>query len=200
MEAADDRYRFILERPVATPPGTAWSYRGGATAILAHLISRGTGRPLLDHARDRLFDPLGIGDVAWDARRQRRGGGGLGLAHAAARPGANRPPGERMRARQRARPGAARLGRGDVDPAGHGRGQHRGRAAHPVRLSVEDRPFPALRQAVVRRLRQRRPAPGGGAGPRPSPSPSTAGNYNDANAWRVPVGVFVEVVLASFRE
>ena len=65
MEAADDRYRFILERPVATPPGTAWSYRGGATAILAHLISRGTGRPLLDHARDRLFDPLGIGDVAW---------------------------------------------------------------------------------------------------------------------------------------
>jgi CubicO group peptidase (beta-lactamase class C family) len=30
MEFAPDRYRYVLERPVAAPPGTRWTYCGGA--------------------------------------------------------------------------------------------------------------------------------------------------------------------------
>lgn len=65
MELADDRYRFILDRPMVAEPGARWIYNGGATAILAHLIAEGTGIPLLEFARQRLFQPLGIGDVEW---------------------------------------------------------------------------------------------------------------------------------------
>jgi CubicO group peptidase (beta-lactamase class C family) len=65
MEAAADRYRFVLDRPLVAAPGERWNYNGGATAVIAKLVSRGTGRPLLDFAQQHLFAPLGITDVDW---------------------------------------------------------------------------------------------------------------------------------------
>jgi CubicO group peptidase (beta-lactamase class C family) len=65
MELAPDRYRFVLDRPIVTEPGTRWIYTGGATALLARLIERGSGQALPDFARQRLFDPLGIGPTEW---------------------------------------------------------------------------------------------------------------------------------------
>ncbi len=65
MEAAPERFRFILERPIIAEPGTKWSYCGGATALLGHLISQGTGEPLLAYCRRVLFDPLSFGRVDW---------------------------------------------------------------------------------------------------------------------------------------
>lgn len=65
MELADDRYRFVLDRPMAAEPGTVWTYNGGAVALLAHLISQGAGMEIDDYARSRLFEPLGISDFEW---------------------------------------------------------------------------------------------------------------------------------------
>ena len=65
MEAAADRYRYILERPMAERPGVSWVYCGGSTALLGHLIERGTGRRLEDFAAERLFGPLGIVNFEW---------------------------------------------------------------------------------------------------------------------------------------
>jgi CubicO group peptidase (beta-lactamase class C family) len=65
MAAAPNRYRFILDRPLTTPPGERWNYNGGATALIATLIARGTARPLLDYAKERLFHPLGIEHLDW---------------------------------------------------------------------------------------------------------------------------------------
>jgi CubicO group peptidase (beta-lactamase class C family) len=65
MEAAPDRYRFILERPIAGEPGVKWSYCGGATALLGRLIAKDTGEDLLAYCRRVLFEPLGFGPVAW---------------------------------------------------------------------------------------------------------------------------------------
>lgn len=67
MERSADRYRYVLERPIVAPPGTAWRYSGGATALLGHLIAKGTGQSLLAFARSALFDPLGITEVEWTA-------------------------------------------------------------------------------------------------------------------------------------
>jgi CubicO group peptidase (beta-lactamase class C family) len=67
MELAPDRYRFVLERRVVEPPGRNWIYSGGATALVGHMIARGTGRPLPEFARSVLFDPLGIGESVWTA-------------------------------------------------------------------------------------------------------------------------------------
>lgn len=65
MEAAEDRYRFVLDRPMASDPGTQWSYNGGAVALLAKLIENGTKMPIDRYAQLRLFEPLGIGDFEW---------------------------------------------------------------------------------------------------------------------------------------
>ncbi len=65
MELAPDRLRFILGQPVLAPPGKGWTYSGGAVALLAALIARGSGKRLEDFAREALFDPMGIGPVEW---------------------------------------------------------------------------------------------------------------------------------------
>jgi CubicO group peptidase (beta-lactamase class C family) len=81
MEAAADRYRFVLDRPLVAAPGERWNYNGGATAVIAKLVSRGTGRPLLDFAQDHLFAPLGITDVEWvtDRKGEPKAAAGLRL-------------------------------------------------------------------------------------------------------------------------
>ena len=65
MELADDRYRFVLDRPMVAEPGAQWVYNGGATALLARLIVKGSGQPIKKFAVERLFRPLGIGDIDW---------------------------------------------------------------------------------------------------------------------------------------
>lgn len=97
MERSADRYRFVLERPIVAQPGATWRYSGGATALLGHLIAKGTGVPLLAFARSVLFGPLGIEDVEWTA--------GLNGEAAAA-------SGLRLRARDLARLGQLLLQKG----------------------------------------------------------------------------------------
>jgi len=63
-------------------PGESWTYNGGATALLARLIARGTGRALHDYAKHALFEPLGLGPTEWgrDARGVEFAASGLRMA------------------------------------------------------------------------------------------------------------------------
>ena len=65
MDRAPDRYRYVLDRPMVSEPGQRWTYNGGTTTLLGRLIERGTGEALLDYARARLFQPLGITESQW---------------------------------------------------------------------------------------------------------------------------------------
>jgi CubicO group peptidase (beta-lactamase class C family) len=65
MERSFDRYHYVLEQAIVDAPGQRWRYSGGATAILGHLIARGSGMPLVEFARTRLFAPLGIHTTDW---------------------------------------------------------------------------------------------------------------------------------------
>jgi CubicO group peptidase (beta-lactamase class C family) len=65
MDNAPDRYRYVLERRVVEPPGAHWTYCGGATALLARMIAKGSGKTLHQFARENLFDPLGLGPTEW---------------------------------------------------------------------------------------------------------------------------------------
>jgi CubicO group peptidase (beta-lactamase class C family) len=65
MDQAADRCRYVLDRPILEPPGSRWIYNGGATALLARLIARGTQRPVQQFAREALFEPLGIMHFEW---------------------------------------------------------------------------------------------------------------------------------------
>lgn len=65
MELASDRYRYALDRPMVDIPGTRWNYNGGAVALIGKLIADGTGVPLDEYAKRRLFEPLGIRQFEW---------------------------------------------------------------------------------------------------------------------------------------
>jgi CubicO group peptidase (beta-lactamase class C family) len=79
MEVADDRYRFVLGRPMVAEPGTRWTYNGGATALLAKLIAKGSGRSLRDFAQEKLLAPLGIAELDWVRGQDREFSAASGL-------------------------------------------------------------------------------------------------------------------------
>jgi len=65
MYRAPSSMQYVLGRPMTSPPGRMWTYSGGATTVLAELIGQGTGEELMDYARERLFQPLGIETFEW---------------------------------------------------------------------------------------------------------------------------------------
>lgn len=65
MAEAPDRTAFVLGQPMDEAPGVRWVYSGGATALLGHLIERGTGMALETYAAMKLFAPLGIQSWEW---------------------------------------------------------------------------------------------------------------------------------------
>ena len=65
MIDAPDQHRYVLEQPLARPPGATYTYNGGTTALLAEIVRRASGRTLEDVAAAELFEPLGITDVEW---------------------------------------------------------------------------------------------------------------------------------------
>jgi len=190
MEMAPDRYRFVLERPLVAEPGSRWVYNGGTTALLAHLIAEGTGTPLHDYAREKLFAPLGISDTEWV-----RGSNGEPAAAS----------GLRMRPRDLARIGqlvldGGRWGERQVVPA-----EWLGVSFEPRAPSVEELAYgyqwwlwPRERRADGRRWM----AAFGNGGQRLTIMPHLglvvvvmAGKYNQPDAWRLPVTISAEILI-----
>ena len=44
MEATDDWVQFVIDRPMAQEPGSAFKYSSGATMLLAHIFKKETGQ------------------------------------------------------------------------------------------------------------------------------------------------------------
>ncbi|MFC7262546.1 serine hydrolase domain-containing protein [Streptomyces lutosisoli] len=74
--------RGFLLIPPDRDPGTVFAYNNPATYTLATIVQRVTGQSLTGYLRPRLFDPLGIGETAWQQRPAGRDLGFSGL-HAA---------------------------------------------------------------------------------------------------------------------
>ena len=192
MDDATDRYRFVLGRKLVAPPGERWKYCGGATAVIAKLVARGTGRPLFDYARERLFGPLGIEHVEWTSDR-------VGEPSAAA--------GLRLRPRDMARIGqlvlnGGRWGSRQIVPADW------------LRESLQPRAEvdPIVRYGYFWWLASSAFGDGttpwygafGNGGQRVFILPEldlivvvTAGNYNQPDNWRTPIAVLTQFVLPS---
>ena len=66
LDAAEPVRGFLLIPP-DREPGTAFAYSQPCTYTLASIIQRNAGLPLTRYLRPRLFDPLGIGHVGWQA-------------------------------------------------------------------------------------------------------------------------------------
>jgi CubicO group peptidase (beta-lactamase class C family) len=201
MDAASDRYGYVLERPVIRPPGAYWTYCGGATALLARLIAKGTGKTLHAYAREALFEPLGMGATEWTT-----GEDGEPLAAS----------GVRMTARDLARIGLLMLDGGKADGHTVVPAAWLDRCVTPYVGVDEARRYGC--QWFVRDVAFGKPkgwAPGrlermwlaqGEGGQRLFVFPAlqlvvavTAGNYGEADQWMPPTYVLNELVLANVR-
>jgi CubicO group peptidase (beta-lactamase class C family) len=65
IRVASAPYRYVLERNMAGEPGHSFKYDSGATELLGAVLQKVTGKTIDVLAREELFDPLGIVDVAW---------------------------------------------------------------------------------------------------------------------------------------
>jgi CubicO group peptidase (beta-lactamase class C family) len=65
MAHASDPYRFVLARPLAATPGTAWNYNSGGVELLGDILMQVTHQPLDRFAQQALFGPLAIRDEDW---------------------------------------------------------------------------------------------------------------------------------------
>lgn len=191
MELADDRYRYVLDRPMIFEPGEKWTYNGGATAIVAKLIADGVGVPIDTYAEEMLFAPLGIDRFEWI-------GGADGEPSAAS--------GLRMRARD-----LARIGRLVLD-----RGKHGGREIVPAAWFDETltprATLDGIRYGYFWWLADTGDPPiwaagFGNGGQRLTVQPAAdvivvvfAGNYNRPDAWRLPVKIIEKFVIPEIRK
>jgi CubicO group peptidase (beta-lactamase class C family) len=57
---SDDWVQAILTDPANRPGSGEFEYANASSHLLSAILVEATGRPVLDYARDKLFDPLGI--------------------------------------------------------------------------------------------------------------------------------------------
>jgi CubicO group peptidase (beta-lactamase class C family) len=79
MWESPDQVGYVLDRPMREKPGTGFQYNTGASHLLSAIVQGASGMSALDFARQRLFGPMGVRDVCWDADAAGVTVGGAGL-------------------------------------------------------------------------------------------------------------------------
>lgn len=81
MRANPDWVQAALNRKVIADPGTRFCYDSPGMHLLSAIVQQATGMTALDFARQNLFQPLGIDNVAWpsDPQGHNHGWGDLHL-------------------------------------------------------------------------------------------------------------------------
>ena len=71
----------FFSMPVKHEPGSLFIYNNGASHMLSAIVQRVVGMPISEYLKPRLFEPLGIENMAWrtDPRGINTGGSGLTL-------------------------------------------------------------------------------------------------------------------------
>jgi CubicO group peptidase (beta-lactamase class C family) len=52
--------QYVIDKPMATDPGTVFNYSSGASELLAHIFEKETGQDIDAYGEKYLFAPLGI--------------------------------------------------------------------------------------------------------------------------------------------
>ena len=65
MRYSPDWAQYVLDLPMAGSPGETFEYCNGVSYLLSVIIQNTTKTRTLDFAKEYLFEPLGIQDIAW---------------------------------------------------------------------------------------------------------------------------------------
>jgi CubicO group peptidase (beta-lactamase class C family) len=74
-----DWVELFLATPIVHPPGSVFLYSSLASHVLSAILQKATGQTVFDYLKPRLFDPLHIDDVQWEADAQGLSMGGWGM-------------------------------------------------------------------------------------------------------------------------
>ena len=70
MRSQSDWVQAALDRKMTSQPGTSFCYDSPGMHLLSAILQKVTGMTELDYARQVLFEPLGIQEVAWESDPQ----------------------------------------------------------------------------------------------------------------------------------
>jgi CubicO group peptidase (beta-lactamase class C family) len=79
LEESDDGFRYTLEQPVVSAPGTMFNYSSGNSDLLAGVVHHVTGEYADDFAEKNLFAPLQIDGWGWKKNRNGHPNAGYGV-------------------------------------------------------------------------------------------------------------------------
>ncbi|MCX7747088.1 MAG: beta-lactamase family protein [Clostridia bacterium] len=79
MQHSKDALKYVLDYPVTQEPGKVFYYNTGASHVLSGIVKAATGISTQAYAKEKLFKPLGIEDVYWQADSTGLSYGGFGL-------------------------------------------------------------------------------------------------------------------------
>jgi len=65
MAGRADFFRYVLDRPMETPPGTRFVYNSGISLMLGEILYKASGLKADQFAGRHLFEPLGITNYYW---------------------------------------------------------------------------------------------------------------------------------------
>lgn len=65
LEGSYDWVDYVIDRPMAREPGTAFNYSSGESELLAHIFRQATGTDIEEYAARHLFAPLGVTRWFW---------------------------------------------------------------------------------------------------------------------------------------
>ena len=77
---APNQVDYLLDRPLAHPPGTSFTYDTAAVHLISVGLSQATGLSTETYLRRSLLGPLGIAADSWETDNQGFNDGGSGLA------------------------------------------------------------------------------------------------------------------------
>jgi parallel beta-helix repeat protein len=83
MVSSPNWVQFVLDQPMASEPGTNWTYNGGGSHLLSAIINETTGINTDLYAKEHIFNPLGITRWYWSTDSQ---GLTMGFSHLFLRP------------------------------------------------------------------------------------------------------------------
>lgn len=79
MYRSGDWVKYVLDKPMASAPGSQFVYCSGCSHVLSAILQQTTGQSTRDFAEQYLFKPLGIVDANWEADSKGIVIGGWGL-------------------------------------------------------------------------------------------------------------------------
>jgi CubicO group peptidase (beta-lactamase class C family) len=65
MANSNDWIQFTLNQPLYTQPGNEFEYNTGLSGLMAVILEKSTGQTVEGYAREKLYDPIGIGTCSW---------------------------------------------------------------------------------------------------------------------------------------